>query len=90
MRTAQEEALAKHLIEWVKQGRGAVGAESSDVSEDTDLIATGILDSRGFIEMMLEVEQQTGNRIDLNDVDPGEFTTIKGLCRCAMSQGSPC
>ncbi|GMV51505.1 acyl carrier protein [Nitrospirales bacterium NOB] len=90
MRTAQEEALAKHLTEWVKQGRGTVGADLPEFSEDTDLIAAGILDSRGFIEMMLEVEQQTGNRIDLNDVDPSEFTTIRGLCRCAVSQGSPC
>lgn len=90
MRTAQEEALAKHLTEWVKKGRETAGADVPAFSEDTDLIATGILDSRGFIEMMIEVEQQTGNRIDLNDVDPSEFTTIKGLCRCAMSQGSPC
>lgn len=90
MRTAQEAALAKHITEWVKRGRSTNGVDVPDFSEDTDLIAAGILDSRGFIEMMLEVEQQTGNRIDLNDIDPSEFTTIKGLCRCATSQVSPC
>ena len=44
MRTAQEEALAKHLTEWVKKGRETVGADLPAFSEDTDLIATGILD----------------------------------------------
>jgi acyl carrier protein len=90
MKMIQEEALIKHMTEWVKQNRDAGHGDLSDVTEDTDLIAAGILDSRGFIEMMLEVERQAGNRIDLNDVDPDEFTTIKGLCRCAMAQAQSC
>lgn len=82
----EEKALIKHVTEWVKRSRNTGHGDSPDLTEDTDLIAAGILDSRSFIELMLEVEQQTGNRIDLNDVDPGEFTTINGLCRCAMAQ----
>jgi acyl carrier protein len=90
MKMIEEEALIKHVTEWVKRSRDAGHGDLSDFTEGTDLIATGILDSRGFIEMMLEVEQQTGNRIDLSDVDPGEFTTIKGLCKCAMAQVQQC
>jgi acyl carrier protein len=83
-----EEALIKHVTEWVKRSRYYRDGDLSDFTEGTDLLAQGILDSRGFIEMMLEIEQQTGNRIDLSDVDPTEFTTIKGLCRCAMAPSS--
>lgn len=90
MKMLQEEALIKHMTEWVKRSKDSGHSTLSGFTEETDLIAAGILDSRGFIEMMLEVEQQTGNRIDLNDVDPGEFTTIKGLCRCAITQVPQC
>jgi acyl carrier protein len=86
MKMVEEEALIKHMTEWVKRSRSDGHSDLSGLDDGTDLIASGILDSRGFIEMMLEVEQQTGNRIDLSDVDPAEFTTIKGLCRCAMTR----
>ena len=90
MKIIKEEELIKHVKEWVKRSGDARNGDLADFTEDTDLVAAGILDSRGFIEMMLEVEQQTGSRIDLNDVDPGEFTTIKGLCLIAMAQVLQC
>jgi acyl carrier protein len=82
----QLDALIYHMMAWVKRIQDLTQRELPGFTEETDLIAAGILDSRSFIEMMMEVEQQTGNRIDLNDVDPSEFTTIKGLCQCAMAQ----
>lgn len=86
MSMIQEETLVIELTDWVKRTRESRQEHMLDFTPETDLIAAGILDSRGFIELMLEVEQRTGSRIDLNDVDPSEFTTIKGLSRCAVTQ----
>jgi acyl carrier protein len=86
MKSMQLDALINHMTAWVKRTQDLTQRELPELTEDTDLIMAGILDSRSFIEMMMEVEQQTGNQIDLNDVDPGEFTTIKGLCQCALAQ----
>lgn len=80
-----EEALVSHLMDWVRRTNELPQGIAVEFTSHTDLIAAGVLDSRGFIELMLEAEQQTGHHIDLNDVDPSEFTTIRGLCRCAMA-----
>lgn len=85
-----EEQLAHLVINWVRnhdrsgQSRNGRG----EVSADTDLIATGLVDSLGLIDLIAFIEEQSGCTIDLRDVDPSEFCVVKGLCRIALRNGA--
>jgi len=59
-----------------------------EITEDTDLMAAGLLDSFAFIDLMLFVESQSGAKVDLSDVDPSEFTVVRGLCNLALSSAN--
>jgi len=38
-------------------------------SPDTDLLATGRLDSVGFVELLVQLEKRFGLRVELDDVE---------------------
>jgi acyl carrier protein len=79
-----ESALVELVINWVKDNKLTNGASSAQITEDTNLLESGLLDSFGFIEMILFVEQQSRCKIDLTDVEPAEFCVVKGLCQIAL------
>jgi acyl carrier protein len=85
-----EQKLIDLVIEWVKQNqRGTASSGEIEISDDTDLLSSGLVDSFGFVELILYVESIDGCRVDLTDADPSEFTVIKGLCRIALRSLSP-
>jgi len=51
------------------------------ITPETDLIATGILNSFGFLDLLLFLEGYMGCRIDLDKVEPSDIAIVKGLCR---------
>jgi acyl carrier protein len=55
-----------------------------ELTGHTNLIESRLLDSIGFVELIVFMEGQTGCNIDLGDVDPSEFTTVEGLSRIAL------
>lgn len=86
MSMLREEELSGQIKEWITRTRNEqnLSAVKVDVKEDMDLIASGVLDSIGFIELLVYVESITGQKIDLSDLDPDEFTSIKGLSRSIL------
>ncbi len=67
-----------HLVEdWMRRRGVSAGSSAIEITESTDLVARGWLDSVGFIELMLFLEKESGRKIDLTTVE--EFTTIAGL-----------
>ena len=76
--------LINLVIGWVKANHRGGGNGNVQIQEDTDLIASGLLDSFGLIDLILYVETRTFCEIDLNDVDPKEFSVVKDLCRIAL------
>jgi acyl carrier protein len=73
------------IIQWVREHTQSDLFSDPEIGEDTDLMASGLLDSFAFIDLLLFVESQIGVKVDLTDVDPGEFTLVKGLCNIALS-----
>lgn len=49
------------------------------VDKDVSLIEHGILDSLGFVNLVLELEARTSASVSLADIDPFEHTSINGL-----------
>ena len=79
--------LADLIFNWVRKNGQTNGNGHMELTGDTDLLESGLLDSIGFIELIVFMERQTGCSIDLADVDPSEFTTAKGLSRIASRNG---
>ena len=55
--------------------------KSADLSDDFDLLAAGVLDSLGVIEMISAVEEHFNITVDFESMDPGELTVLGPFCR---------
>lgn len=86
MKLPAESELVDRVINWVREYRkeDRVGNGDHAISAETDLIGTGLLDSYGMIDLLLFVETTVGCKIDLTDVDPAEFSLVRGICRIAL------
>lgn len=58
-----------------------------ELEDDTNLVATGLVDSLGFIELLSEAEEQFGVEVDLEKYDPSEFTTLQTFVRSVLEAG---
>ena len=45
-------------------------------SYDTDLLATGLLDSLGFVELLLQLERNLGVHLAIESLEPDDFRSI--------------
>ena len=80
---------AKGLMEtargWVENKSREIDNVMVEITPETNLLVTGLLDSLAFIELVEFIKDQSGRRVDLLDIDPEEFTTIRGLCDAALA-----
>jgi acyl carrier protein len=83
MATLSESQFTDLVMAWVLENKRS-GNEDVKITVDTDLLGSGILDSFGFVDLIVYIESLNGCRIDLADADPSEFTVIRGLCRLAL------
>lgn len=83
MKAVAEKELIDLVVGWVKQN-GLNGSNHREISESTNLLESGLLDSFAFVDLVLFIEHYTRKRIDLSEVDPEEFTVVKSLCHLAL------
>ncbi len=83
MKAAAEQELIQQVIGWVKMN-SLNGAGYAEISENTNLLESGLLDSFAFVDLVLFIENCTQRRLDLLDVNPEEFTMVKSLCHLAL------
>src|SRR4051794_30879693 len=88
MKPPAESELVDVIVQWLAKNSSMNGGSRVEITGDTDLMQSELLDSLGFVSLMMFVESQTGRKIDLSDVDPQEFSVIKGLSRIALSNGA--
>lgn len=86
MKAVAEHELIQRVIGWVKEN-GLNGASHTEISESTNLLESGLLDSFAFVDLVLFIENYTQNKLDLLDVNPEEFTVVKNLCHLALRNG---
>ena len=55
------------------------------ISPDTELLGSGLLDSFDFLDLIVHIESKTGRKIDLSTADPNEFALVRGLWSLALS-----
>jgi acyl carrier protein len=75
--------MEKNLIEWVLDWNE--GESSTEVNADTDLLASGLLDSMGLVGIVTYLEEQAGSEFDFSTFDPSESASVRSLIRHCLS-----
>lgn len=76
------EQLQQLVIDWIKVNKRT--SNHVEIVVDTELLGTGILDSFGFLDLIMHIESKTGLQVDLADADTNEFAIVRGLCNLAL------
>ncbi|GIF10080.1 phosphopantetheine-binding protein [Actinoplanes teichomyceticus] len=81
MKPSPADSLLVDALHWVQRHR--VDRETADtpVTADTDLLALGVLDSLGFVQLMTFLAERSGRTVDLLDLDLDDLATLTTLCR---------
>ncbi len=58
----------------------AVGVHPNDVSDELDLLAEGVLDSLGLIELIAAIEEHYDVVLDLEDLHPDDLGVVGPFC----------
>ena len=82
--------LQQLVVEWIKANKRT--SNHLEISGDKELLGTGILDSFGFLDLIMHIESKAGLQIDLAEADPAEFAVVRGLCNLALKSqaAQPC
>lgn len=54
--------------------------EAQNIAGDFDLMASGLIDSMTFLNLIVEIEDWTGIDLGLEDLDPEQLTKMESLC----------
>lgn len=79
-----ESWLVEKVIQWVREHKQRGVADDFAITTDTDLLESGLLDSLGFVDLIVFINSQDGCQMDLSDADPKEFAMVGGICRIAL------
>jgi acyl carrier protein len=85
MTSLKQSEVTGLIIQWVRDNQQPGDFADPEINENTDLMAAGLLDSFGFVDLLLYLESQTGAKVDLTEVDPSEFTVVKSLCNVVIA-----
>lgn len=75
--------IREFVVQYLRAIGERLGVPDVEPTDETRLLDTGLIDSMGFIELVLATEEQFGIAIDLDGRDPSEFTTVGGFVRAA-------
>jgi acyl carrier protein len=75
------------MIEYVKKHLLTGGSE--EITEDTPLVSSGLVDSFALIEVLLELEKVTKRRISPGKVGAKDMDTVTLMLRTADRVGVP-
>jgi acyl carrier protein len=67
------------VVEKLREVAEGKGVSLPDLSDDVDLLDTGLIDSMGFVELIVAVEDRFGRQIDFGNLSAKDFTTLGGF-----------
>ena len=73
------DAVRRALLEHCREGLAAVGLTPETAGDDLDLRDAGVVDSLGFVELIVELERDFGVDVDLDGMDADRLTVVGAL-----------
>jgi acyl carrier protein len=78
---ATEEEVRSFLLERLEPRLLEAGIDVATLQDDTDLLADGVIDSLGVVELIAVVSDRYGIEDDWEDYDPDDLLVIGAFCR---------
>jgi len=82
-----QEQFLDLLTPWIRTNKQA--GEELNVSMETELLGSGLLDSFDFLDLIVHIETTSGHKIDLAIADPNEFSIVRGLWNLTVQSEKP-
>lgn len=79
------EQARRAVLDACAESLHAAGIDSATVDDDFDLRASGVIDSLGFVELVVTVEAALGVDLDLDAADPERMTVVGELVALASA-----
>ncbi|MET7757974.1 phosphopantetheine-binding protein [Streptomyces sp. NPDC005389] len=67
--------VTKPIVDWLRERNPTV----EDIPDDLDLIESRMIDSLGFMEFILLLEDMIGRELHLDQIDVNQFRTLRSL-----------
>ena len=77
-----QDQFVELLTSWFRENKQTSGG--LNITIDTELLGSGLLDSFDFLDLIVYIEGKTGKKIDLSVADPNQFSLVSGLFQLAM------
>ena len=62
------------------------GYSIQDIPDDFDLLTKGVIDSLGFLEMILALQEKFDVELDFEEINPEELSVVGPLCQYVASK----
>ena len=62
--------------------------DSEEITDDRDLLLSGLIDSLGFLELAVALNEFCGFELDFDELDPEQMTVVGPLCDFVASQAA--
>jgi acyl carrier protein len=82
-----EDDVRRFLLDHFSATIAATGVNPTELVGDFDLLAAGVVDSLGVIEMISAVEQHFKITVDFESMDPAELTML-GKFSCFVAKNA--
>ena len=87
MNSVSSEDVRLFLKEYLTEKLATQGREvPPELTENCDLLLSGIIDSLGLLELVTAIQQYCGREIDFEPLDPEQMTIVGPLCRYVSDQ----
>ena len=73
------EAVRMFVLEYLERDLLAAGQTPESTPDDFDLLAAGVIDSFGIVDLISTVEQRFGVTLNFKEVDPDTVTVVGPL-----------
>ena len=70
--------VRRFVVDYLTGMAQRFGVKDLNLDDCTYLLEIGVIDSIGFIELVLATEERFGIALDLDHHDPAKFTTLGG------------
>ena len=85
---AEAAAYRAFIVEHVAAPLAALGIDPVTVPDDLDLLATGLIDSLGILELVSAIETEFAIEVDYFEISPEDLTTLGPLSRFLADHSS--
>jgi acyl carrier protein len=78
--------LRSALLETLAEPLAAIGLDPESVPDDLDLLAAGVIDSFGLLELIAALEDRFRTTLDFADLAAEDLTVVGPLTRHLLAQ----